>query len=73
MNLPQGWRASTFTRRAEEAGILLRSADQYAMVSGRAPNAIRMALAGDSARDRLEAGFQTLVGLLRRPPNDMAV
>jgi hypothetical protein len=42
-------------------------------VSGRAPNAIRMALAGDSARDRLEAGFQTLVGLLRRPPNDMAV
>lgn len=73
MNLPQGWRASTFARRAEEAGILLRSADQYAMVTGRAPNAVRMALAGDAPRDRLEAGFHTLAGLLRRPPNDMAV
>ncbi|MBI1172652.1 aminotransferase class I/II-fold pyridoxal phosphate-dependent enzyme [bacterium] len=73
MSLPQGWRASTFARRAEEAGILLRSADQYAMVTGRAPNAVRMALAGDAPRDRLEAGFRTLAGLLRRPPNDMAV
>ncbi|MGV8986415.1 MAG: PLP-dependent aminotransferase family protein [Cypionkella sp.] len=73
MNLPQGWRASTFTRHAEDAGILLRSADQYAMMTGRAPNAVRMALAGDSSRDRLETGLQSLAGLLLRPPNDMAV
>ncbi len=73
MNLPQGWRASTFTRRAEEAGVLLRPADQYAMVTGRAPNAVRMALAGDTSRERLSEGLQSLAGLLVRPPNDMAV
>lgn len=73
MNLPQGWRASTFTQRAEQAGVLLRSADQYAMVTGRAPNAVRMALAGDSDRSTLEEGLRGLASLLIRPPNDMAV
>lgn len=73
LNLPQGWRASTFARRAEEAGVLLRSADQYAMVTGRAPNAVRMALGGDSARIRLEQGLESLCSLLAFPPNDMAV
>lgn len=73
LNLPQGWRASTFARRAEEAGVLLRSADQYAMVTGRAPNAVRMALAGDSSRARLEQGLESLCSLLAWPPNDMAV
>ncbi len=73
LNLPTGWRASTFARRAEEAGVLLRQADQYAMVTGRAPNAVRMALAGDAPRDKLQAGLARLASLLASPPNDMAV
>lgn len=73
LNLRSGWRASTFARRAEEAGILLRQADQYAMVTGRAPNAVRMALAGDASRDRLHDGLARLAALLAAPPNDMAV
>lgn len=73
LELPQGWRASTFARRAEEAEVLLRQADQYAMVTGRAPNAVRMALAGDAPRERLEKGLRCLAGLLASPPNDMAV
>ncbi len=73
LNLPTGWRASTFARRAEDADVLLRQADQYAMVTGRAPNAVRMALAGDSSRVRLEAGLRRLAGLLASPQNDMAV
>ena len=73
LKLPTGWRASTFARRAEEAEVLLRQADQYAMVTGRAPNAVRMALAGDSSRVRLEEGLHRLAALLASPLNDMAV
>ena len=73
LRLPQGWRASSFARRAEEAGVLLRPADHYVMVNGHAPNAVRMALAADVAPRRLEAGLQALAGLLASPPADMAV
>jgi DNA-binding transcriptional MocR family regulator len=73
IDLPQGWRASTFMRRAEEAEVLIRSADQYATVSGRAPNAIRFTLAGNVSCERLDQGLQVLAGLLARPPSDMGV
>jgi DNA-binding transcriptional MocR family regulator len=47
LRLPQGWRASSFTRMAEDEGVLVRSADQYALVHGRAPNAVRLAIVGN--------------------------
>ncbi len=73
LRLPNGWRASSFTRMAEDAGVLLRPADQYAMVHGRAPNAVRLAIAGDIARSELERGANALARLLVNPPTDMAV
>ena len=73
LNLPQGWRASTFTRMAEDAGVLVRPSDQFAMVHGRAPNAVRLAVVGDISRERLDAGLLALAGLLLRPPSEMAV
>jgi DNA-binding transcriptional MocR family regulator len=73
LQLPQGWRASTFTRMAEDEGVLVRSADQYAMVHGRAPNAVRLAVVGNIPRQQLEAGVAALASLLPRPPSDMAV
>jgi DNA-binding transcriptional MocR family regulator len=73
LNLPQGWRASTFTRRAEEGGILLRPSDHYVMVNGHAPNAVRMALAGDVGLAQLETGLRDLAGLLGDYSTDMAV
>ena len=57
LRLPQGWRAYTFTRMAEEQGVLLRAADQYAMSNGRAPNAVRLAIAGGIPRQQLDAGL----------------
>ena len=42
LKLPMGWRASTFMREAESAGVLVRSADEYALMDGSAPNAIRI-------------------------------
>lgn len=73
LRLPQGWRAYTFTRMAEEQGVLVRAADQYAMINGRAPNAVRLAIAGGIPRQQLEAGIAALGYLLPRPPHDMAV
>lgn len=73
LNLPQGWRASTFTRMAEDEGVLVRPSDQFAMVHGRAPNAVRIAVVGDIPRAQMEAGIAALANLLPRPPNDIAV
>ena len=73
LRMPQGWRASTFARMAEEAGVLLRSADQYAMSSGRVPNAVRIAVAGHVPLDRLTDGIEALAQLLANPPTDLAV
>ena len=73
LNMPNGWRASTFAQQAEEAGVLMRSADQYAMVHGRAPNAVRLALGGNNSQAELVRGLDILCDLLARPPTDMAV
>ncbi len=73
LRLPLGWRASSFTRASEEAGVLIRSADQYALVHGRAPNAVRLAMAGDNTLDEFDGAMAKLAALLARPPSDMAV
>lgn len=71
--LPAGWRGSTFVRTAEAEGVLVRQADEYALIHGRAPNALRIAVAGAVPLARYETALATLGRLLRRPPSDMAV
>lgn len=73
LRLPQGWRGSTFVREAEAAGVLVRSADEYALSHGRAPNAVRLAFAGNVTREAFEHGIAVLAGLLARPPYDPTV
>lgn len=71
--MPRGWRASTFTREAEARGVLIRSADEYALTDGRAPNAVRIALAGGIAAARFATALTTLAGLLDVPNDDFPV
>ena len=66
-------RIARAVRRAEEGGILLRPSDHYVMVNGHAPNAVRMALAGDVGLAQLETGLRDLAGLLGDYSTDMAV
>lgn len=73
LRLPQGWRASTFLRTAEARGVLVRSADEYALVHGKAPNAIRIAIAGNTTIEDFSAAMRTLAELLARPPSDLLV
>ncbi len=73
LRLPLGWRASTFIRMAEARGVLVRSADEYALVHGRAPNAVRIAISGNLPRGDFDAALKTLADLLARPPSDLSV
>ncbi len=71
--LPSGWRASTFARMAEAEGVLVRSADEYALIHGRAPHAVRLAINGEIARPRFDAAIAGLARLLSSPPAELAV
>lgn len=73
LRLPMGWRASTFTRMAEARGVLVRSADEYALINGRAPSAVRIAISGSLPRDAFERALRTLADLLANPPSDLSV
>lgn len=73
LNLPMGWRASSFTRMAEAEGVLLRSADEYALIGGRAPNAVRLAIPGPIPMAEYEAALDVLGRLLANPPAALAV
>ena len=70
LRLPQGWRGSTFAREAEAAGVLVRSADEFALSHGRAPHAVRLALAGHVPDADFQGAMTRLAGLLSRPPYD---
>ena len=67
LNLPSGWRAAAFSRAAEREGIQLRSADEFALRDGRAPNAIRIAMNGHVSLERFEDAMQRLRKLLDNP------
>lgn len=73
LRLPQGWRGSTFVREAEAAGVLIRSADEYALSHGRAPHAVRFAFAGNISPEVFGRAMTTLADLLARPLYDPAV
>ncbi|MGQ0566667.1 MAG: aminotransferase-like domain-containing protein [Gemmobacter sp.] len=73
LHLPSGWRASTFLRMAEAEGILLRSADEFALIHGRAPHAVRMALNGGLSLDQTAEVCGQLAALLARPPGELTV
>jgi DNA-binding transcriptional MocR family regulator len=73
LRLPIGWRASTFMREAESAGVLVRSADEYALVDSHAPNAIRIAIDGRSPEPDFIRALETMARLLRSPPGDLPV
>ena len=73
LRLPTGWRGSTFARVAEAEGVLLRSADEYVLQDGHAPNAVRIAMAGGVPEERFQRAISRLVRILEKPPLDLPV
>ncbi|WP_170480491.1 PLP-dependent aminotransferase family protein [Ruegeria arenilitoris] len=73
LNLPAGWRSAAFSRAAEREGIQLRSADEFALRDGRAPNAVRIAINGHVSLNRFENAMVRLRTLLDNPPEQISV
>ncbi|MEM6656730.1 MAG: PLP-dependent aminotransferase family protein [Pseudomonadota bacterium] len=73
LNLPSGWRSAAFSRAAEREGIQLRSADEFALRDGRAPNAVRIAVNGHVSLEKFEDALLRLRTLLDNPPEQISV
>ncbi len=69
LKLPRGWRASNFCRAAEKQGIRLRSADDFALLDGRAPHAVRITVNGQIPLEAFERAMYALEALLSNPPD----
>lgn len=70
--LPDHWRAETFVAAAARRGIAVTPAAAFAVTPGRAPNAVRLALASPPLR-RLAHALDTLAALARMSPEDAGV
>lgn len=73
LKLPRGWRASNFCRAAENQGIRLRSADDFALLDGRAPHAVRITVNGQLPLEVFERAMYVLEGLLNNPLDQIEV
>ncbi|MFD2739353.1 PLP-dependent aminotransferase family protein [Sulfitobacter aestuarii] len=73
LHLPPGWRAAGFCRAAENQGVLIRSADEFALRDGRAPHAVRIAVNGQVGLRAFEAAMLRLRMLLDNPPEQISV
>ena len=66
--LPDPWRAGPFAVTLRQAGVLVRTADQFAAGRTPSPNAVRISLNTASSAEQLRTGLQTLVSVLKQPP-----
>lgn len=63
--LPTPWRAAPFAAALRQAGVLVRTADHFAVGRTAAPEAVRISLNAASSSAEVVSGLQTLAGVLR--------
>ena len=73
IDLPAGWRAGEFVKGAAEAGVLIRSAEEFALRDGRAVHGARVSLNGSIPQARFAGAMERLRDLLEAPPDPLAV
>ncbi|WP_147125020.1 PLP-dependent aminotransferase family protein [Shimia ponticola] len=73
LELPRGWRSAAFCRAAEQQGIQIRSADEFALRDTRVPQAVRIAINAQVPKERFEQAMRRLHDLLVSPPEVIAV
>ena len=69
LTLPAHWRSQTFVAAAARRDIALTPSTTFAATPGRAPNAVRLALAAPT-RDQLDTGLRTLAAMLNAREED---
>ncbi|WP_373356819.1 PLP-dependent aminotransferase family protein [Pseudoroseicyclus sp. CXY001] len=65
--MPRGWRASSFLQAAERQCIRLKPADEFALIDGRAPNAVRLAFTAVAEDEAYAGALRRLAALLDKP------
>ena len=68
MPLPEPWRAGQFAAALRHAGVLVRTADHFAVGRSAAPHAIRISLNSPATVEQLSSGLTVLKTLLDGPP-----
>lgn len=73
LQLPQGWRAGEFCQAAEAAGVLVKSAEDFALRDSRTVHCVRVAVNGLMSHGRFLEALKALRDLLDHPPDRIAV
>lgn len=71
LQLPQGWRASSFAIACERKGISVRPADEFVLSDQRAPNAVRLAATTCVSEPRYLQALEDMNTLLANPTATM--
>lgn len=71
LQLPQGWRASSFTLACERERISIRPADEFVFSEARAPNAVRLAATTSVSEPRYLQALDDMNRLLANPVRTM--
>lgn len=66
--LPEPWRAGQFAAALRQAGVLIRTADHFAVGRGAAPHAVRISLNAARTAQEVQTGVRTLLGVLAAAP-----
>jgi DNA-binding transcriptional MocR family regulator len=69
LTLPAHWRSQTFVAAAAKRDIALTPSTTFAVTSGHAPNAVRLALAAPTM-DQLDIGLRTVAAMLNAREDD---
>ncbi|SFR39138.1 transcriptional regulator, GntR family [Yoonia tamlensis] len=73
LELPIGWRAGEFCQAAESAGVLIKSADDFALRESRSVHAVRIAVNGLVPHAHFVQAMECLRDLLDHPPERIAI
>lgn len=66
--LPEPWRAGQFAGALRQAGVLVRTADHFAVGRSAAPHAVRLSLNAARSAAEIERGVQTVLNVLQGAP-----
>ncbi|KAB7613653.1 PLP-dependent aminotransferase family protein [Amylibacter sp. SFDW26] len=71
LQLPRGWRASSFTMACERESIIVRAADEFALNNMPTPHAVRISLNSSVPIGAYGDALTTIDRLLSSPPMDV--
>ncbi len=68
VRLPDGWRPSNFALHCERNGVVIRSADEFALRETNPENAVRISLNANIPIKAYEDALRRIAKLLAEPP-----